>query len=198
MTVPKAQIKLFGETVDSFSMNWYGALRIYNSSFNRSIWSKDKDIPESMDFTEAGNLLVPWGQAQTLNTCGTVVNMFLERSRLIIEYKTRDKYNGSIYMYQVQFPLKESNIVEYHYYHCVSGYTTIVGAVDNGENTASWDIKEAQPYMKKALRIDTSTEVFDEVEPVDTNFSTPFAPSPVTKEWADTFKSNTVWLLQKR
>ena len=187
LTKPLQAVKLFGAELESFTMNSYGAIRLKGS------WGKDKEVPQSMDLVEDGLLLIPWGQPQILNSCGTLVDMFVANDRLVIDYKTKDKYNSEQYMYQMQFPLSEPNIVEFHYYHCVSGYNTVVGVANTVDDVVSWNVKPNQPYMKKALRIDTTPEAKPYQQPTSPNgkpFNTPFGPKPETPvgEWRTVYE----------
>ena len=157
-------------------MNWFGAFRPI-SKLSHFSWTQDKEVPDSMDMVEGGNLLIPWrGNHRYLI--------------LVIDYKTKDKYNSEIYMYQMQFPLVERNVVEFHYYHCVSGYNTVVGVANTVDDIVSWDIKPNQPYMKKALRIDTSSDYKDEL--VQPNFTPSFPPSN-NNQFGNTSKPTNEW-----
>lgn len=147
-------LTLFGCRQAAYSLSNYGAIR-----FGDKYFIADKVLPLGLDEFESDNIVVPWGEQQKLNSCGTAVDVFVQDGSLVFNCKTTNKFNTrEVYQYQVRFPLARPNIVQVHYYHCVSGYDTFVGAVNQaGDDFISWPaLKQNQPYMKKALEIDTS------------------------------------------
>lgn len=148
-------VVLFGKKHGIYSLNQDGMIR-----FSERYSVDDKVVPISIDDIVSDFILIPWGQSQRLNTCGTEVAFFLQNGTLVWDFKTKDRYSlKEVYSYRVEIPLSEHNIVRFYYYHCVSQYDTWVGVVNkSGVDTIDWPIKPTQPYMKKALEINTHIE----------------------------------------
>ena len=103
-------------------------------------------------------MLIPWGEPQRLMACGAGVQMWYEGSKVYIKYVTKNPLNLRMkYMYHVILDAKKPDIIQVHYYHCLSGYNTFVGAVLDPTDYDNWPIKENTPYMKKALEFNLGT-----------------------------------------
>ena len=144
-------LRLWGTQISHFQLSAYGALRFWDSFIY-----EDAAIPASMIEAEAKPLVIPWGTLQRLSTCGTRVDMFVSNQRLVFDFETVNKLNtNEKYFYQVQIPLNERDIIEFHYYHCVSGYDTVVG-IAGLDDFFDWPLKPVQNYSRKAIRFDVS------------------------------------------
>ena len=192
LTVPSSAFYMFENLISSYQLSHYGAIRINN----KSMFYADVDIPASIDAVDSSFILIPWGHPQILNTCGTYVDLFTANNILVFDFRTRDQFNKNlVYQYQVQFPFTKKNIVEFHYYHCISGFSTVVGAVAERDNNVSWDIKENQPYMKKALRINTTNT---NEEPVIIDEEPVIIDEEPTETWNELLAFDKYKLMEKR
>ena len=162
-------LRLWSTQVSHFQLSSWGGLRLWDEFLY-----KDEIIPASLIEAEAKPLIIPWGTLQRLSTCGTRVDMFVSNQRLVFDFETVSKLNtNEKYFYQVQIPLDERNIIEFHYYHCVSGYDTVVG-IAGLDDFCDWPLKPVQNYSRKAIRFDVSKSSAD--APDD---KPPFACGPI-------------------
>lgn len=146
-------VRINGNIVAYFNLSEYGAIRFSEAKDGEyGYLPEDAHLPSSIYETDNGYMLVPWGELQRLKTCGVDVKMWQTGSIICINYKTKSTSDGRIFLYQVQFDVTKPNQITVHYYHCVSGYNTFVGAVLETDDYVDWDIKPNTPYMKKALR----------------------------------------------
>ncbi len=158
-------IRVFGKTCTHITLNKHGVIRFIVPKANgrNQFLYGDKHLPESIDKAKDGFLFIPWGDLQRLNGCGVSIKLYQVGSVVIIDFMTKCEYNSRLkYMYQVQFDVRQPNIITAHYYHCLSGYNTFIGVVEKPDTFAEFGLKENQPYSKKALRFDTNLDAGDE------------------------------------
>ncbi len=187
-----------------FNMSEYGAIRFTQATGNYHYWSEDKKLPSGIAETDKGFMVVPWGEPMRLRGCGVSVEMWEDNGTIVIEYKTKSTYDSKrVYMFRVEFPVREHNVVRVYYYHCVSGYDTYVGAVLKPDDFVSWPMKENQPYMKKALEFTCSSEVEAPSREGFESVHTPFGEiwkqleKPSSTIWETLFETETLKLLSK-
>ena len=182
-------VRINNHSITHFNLSEYGAIRFSAAKTGRYTYmAGDRQLPSSIFDTDDGYMIVPWGELQVLKTCGIDVKMFETNGTVVINYETRSAYSDAKYLYQVQFDVRKPNAIEAHYYHCVTGYTTFIGAVLEPDNYVDWGLKEDRPYMKKALRfiIDSAAE-----EPIVFGPTKPIVP---VSDWGTLHKSATIWL----
>ena len=150
--LPKS-VRFFNRVFDYYEVGMRGQLRLGK-------WEDELvDYPLSMADFKFGNILVPFGEHMTTRACSTYIYTWEADDTIIIDYKLKDERSkGTIYMFQVHFPLKEPNIVEFHYYHVQTSYNNLVGVrgATKEEIIEYFDINTEDVYHKKALRFDTT------------------------------------------
>ena len=136
----------------------------------------DRYLPEDLTNLKDGYLLIPWGELQKFS-CGCSVKLWQVGGIVCISFDTKSQVNDRKFMYRVEFGAGSTANV--YYYHCVSGYDTVVGAALDPTDTEMWPIKETRPYMKKALKFTLKKTERLEDPPIPTPDNKPFGPQPV-------------------
>ena len=154
-------VRINGVFCQYVNLSNYGAIRFAEAKDGRyHFMGGDSQIPIDMSKIVDGYLLIPWGELQKF-TCGCHVKMWQTGGKVSISFETKSEYGLGLFIYRVEF--SGADIIEVHYYHCTTGYETIIGAALAPGQTAVWPEKEHFPYMKKALRF-----YFENGIPVDT------------------------------
>jgi hypothetical protein len=145
-------VHCFGRDYEYLSIGCYSQLLMGGWHYETQI------IPDEWSGFSAGPILLPLGEPQVMKACGADVKLWKTSDDVVVlNFDVKDIKHKGRYMYQVQWPLREKNIVEFHYRSVQTGFATKVGAMDAAKNVAEWtDMKADWPYSKVALRIDTS------------------------------------------
>ena len=187
-------VRFNGNLCSYFNLSHYGAIRLSaGKDGSEHYLGGDTTLPEGVDKTASGWLIIPWGENIKLSGCGVHVKMYKADGVIVIDYEVKDADNPRLkYLYRVEFPLREANIIRCYYYHCVSRYNTYVGVVKEPKDFIEWPLKENTPYMKKALEFDTSADT-EEPKPVEPPVQpTPQPPiePPTPKDWQNVYESH--------
>jgi len=157
-------IKLFDKDVEYISIGQYGQVLV--GGWHRELHT----IPTHWEDFKGENILLALGQPISLFACGNSVKIFERNERIVIDFNVKDYDKKIRQMFQIHFPLKEPNIVEYHYYKVHTEYNVMIGALRKKDDYVEWtDVKENWSYNHVALRIDTSpsataADVLEELE----------------------------------
>jgi len=170
-----AAVRVFGKVCEFISLSGYGAIRFIlpGPDGRLEYLYGDSQVPMSMDNLTDGYMIVPWGEPQRLVGCGLSTKLYQVGSVIGIEFVTAsrtDKHRK--YLYQLEIDIKRPNVITVDYYHCVSGYATVVGVAGDPKDYAEWSTPESQPIMKKALEFITEAgipvpEPTPEPEPIE-------------------------------
>ena len=129
-------IRIWKHLCNYIAVSEYGAIHflIQGDDGRTQYIYGDKILPESMQETD-GFILIPWGEPQSVRGCGTHLRMYQSGAIIVIDFEAKSSHNARLkYQYQVQFDLRNSNELEIHYYHCLSGYNTFVGLAEKPVN----------------------------------------------------------------
>ena len=172
-------VRFNNQLCTTFNLSKYGAIRLSSGKDGTYHYLPgDRSLPASIDQTKDGWMIVPWGDNIRMAGCGITVLMWRDADKVVIDYTVKNQLDPHIkYMFRVEFPTKQPNTVEIHYYHVVSGYNTYVGVVMAPDNFCEWTLKETQPYSKKALRF-TCDNGYEMPEQTETPGNTPFGNVP--------------------
>ncbi len=171
-------IHIFDDDADYFCLGRYG--EILPGGWHEEEW---KILDTLADYK--GPILIPFGEPMMLLTCGTHVRLARLGDRIVIDYDVKDLRRARRFMFQVHFPLREPNIVEFHYYNVQTGFRTLVGVKSITGLVAEWGAFDPdRPYHKVALRFDTANHAAAGSGPggaEPTTEPSPTAPAPGAK-----------------
>jgi len=191
LELPKP-VRLFGQDIDYISIGRYCQILL------GKWWMENRDIPDNWDGFNHGPLLLPFGERQFLRACGTAVNMWVtDDDVVVISINAKDHHRKAHFQYQIHFPLRTPNIVEYHYRNVQTGFNTLVGILGPDSEVAEWtEIKADFTYVKSALRFvlnESANQPEPTPEPVPTPTPQPTptpTPQPTEKIWSTVYEGN--------
>jgi len=157
-------IRFNGNICTYFNLSSYGAIRLSAGKDGKYHYlGGDTALPEGISKTKSGWIVIPWGENIRLSGCGVSVALYEQNGIVVIDYEVKNAGTGVKYLYRVEWPLREPNIMRCFYYHCETGFNTYLGVAMDPEESIEWPLKENTHYMKKALEFDCSDA--DVVEP---------------------------------
>ncbi len=153
-------IRVFGKVCTHITLSEYGAIRFLVPKENgrKQFLYGDKNLPEGIDKVDDGFMLVPWGELQRLRGCGNSTKLYQVGSVIVIDFETKRDYGEQItFQYQIQFDVRQPNIITVHYHSCVSGFNTFIGLVENPDTFVLFD--KILPHASVALRFDSRLDM---------------------------------------
>ncbi len=211
-------IRAFGKLCTHITLSEYGAIRFLVPKENgrKQFLYGDKNLPEGIDKVDDGFMLVPWGEPQRLRGCGNSTKLYQVGSVIVIDFETKRDYGEQItFKYQVQFDVRQPNIITVHYHSCVSGFNTFIGLVEKPDTFVSLD--RILPHASVALRFDsrldiTEEEIEEELPEIPYNDGLPVFPTkpdydltpvedpiiPPIKEWEPALDDRYEYRIQRR
>ena len=169
-------VRFFGKEFDFFEVGMRGQLRLGK-------WENELvDNPLSMSDFKFGNILVPVGERLTTRACSAYIYMWMEHDVIYLSFKLKDEHTKKmIYTWQVQFPLYQPNVVEFHYHHVQTGFNTLVGVRGPGPKDILeyFDFDPDHAYSRTALRFDTTPSAIEEPKPEEENPAIPEKPADI-------------------